>query len=71
MIFIGDYFAIGMVVILSLFFFDDKYYLTRASRYFVGCLIMTAIMICISNVVMDLLYAVVDPRIKLTGGKSK
>ncbi len=36
-----------------------------------GCLIMTAIMICISNVVMDLLYAVVDPRIKLTGGKSK
>lgn len=36
-----------------------------------GCLIMTAILICISNMVMDLLYAVVDPRIKLTGGKAK
>ena len=36
-----------------------------------GCLIMTAIMICISNMVMDLLYAVIDPRIKLTGGRAK
>lgn len=36
----------------------------------IGCLIMTAIVISLSNVVMDILYAVVDPRIRIGGGKS-
>lgn len=31
----------------------------------IGCLIMTAIMISASNMIMDILYAVVDPRIRL------
>jgi len=43
MIFLGDFFAIGLVIVLSLFFFDDKYYLTKSSRYFVGCLVLTAL----------------------------
>ncbi|MBR4861922.1 MAG: ABC transporter permease [Firmicutes bacterium] len=34
----------------------------------IGCLAMTAIAICVSNMVMDILYAIIDPRIKLTGG---
>jgi len=36
----------------------------------IGCLIMTAIVISLSNVVMDILYAVVDPRIRIGGGKN-
>lgn len=35
----------------------------------VGCLIMTAIMISICNMIMDILYALVDPRIRIAGGK--
>jgi len=34
----------------------------------IGCLIMTAIMISICNTIMDILYSVVDPRIRLSGG---
>ena len=37
----------------------------------IGCLIMTAIMICLSNMIMDILYAVIDPRIRLAGGGKK
>ncbi|MBR6585492.1 MAG: ABC transporter permease [Firmicutes bacterium] len=37
----------------------------------IGCLIMTAIAICVSNMVMDILYAIIDPRIKLTGGSNE
>lgn len=37
----------------------------------IGCLIMTAIMISICNAVMDILYSVIDPRIRLSGGGSK
>lgn len=35
----------------------------------IGCLIMTAIVISMANVIMDILYAVVDPRIRIGGGK--
>ena len=35
----------------------------------IGCLIMTAIVISMSNVIMDILYALVDPRIRIGGGK--
>ena len=41
--FIGDYFALGMAGILGLFFFDQKYSLNKASRYFVAFLIMIGI----------------------------
>lgn len=37
----------------------------------IGCLIMTAIMISICNVVMDILYSIIDPRIRLSGGGKK
>lgn len=40
--FIGDYFAIGLVVVLSLFFFDKRYYLTTASKFFMAALGLTA-----------------------------
>ena len=37
----------------------------------IGCLIMTAIIICISNILMDILYSIIDTRIRLTGGGKK
>lgn len=37
----------------------------------IGCLIMTAIMISICNAIMDILYSVIDPRIRLSGGGKK
>ena len=40
--FIGDYFAVALVVILGMFFFDGKHSLNRTSRYFVACLLFTA-----------------------------
>lgn len=46
MIYIGDYFAISLVIILCMFFFDSKTGLRRmsaASKLFVCCLVSTAI----------------------------
>ena len=46
MIFIGDYFALCIVFILCLFFFDSKTsirYMSAASKLFVGCLVSTAL----------------------------
>lgn len=46
MVFVGDYFALGLVIILFIFFFDSKTsirYMSSASRIFVGCLLMTAL----------------------------
>lgn len=40
--FIGDYFALGLIIVLSLFFFDKKYYLTTASKFFMAALGLTA-----------------------------
>jgi len=40
--FIGDYFALGLVMILGLFFFDRKHTLNTASKFFIGSLIFTA-----------------------------
>ena len=37
----------------------------------IGSLIMTAIMISICNAIMDILYSVIDPRIRLSGGGKK
>lgn len=57
MIFIGDYFAIGLVIVLSLFYFDNKYYLTKASKYFVACLILTAMTALTDLLTGSLLHA--------------
>lgn len=35
----------------------------------IGCLIMTAFFISFMNVIMDIIYALIDPRIRLSGGK--
>ena len=36
----------------------------------IGCLIMTALFISVMNMVMDIIYAIVDPRIRFTKGKN-
>ena len=44
--FIGDYFALGLVIILCVFFFDSKTsvrYMSAASKRFICCLITTAL----------------------------
>ncbi|MBQ9942246.1 MAG: EAL domain-containing protein [Christensenellaceae bacterium] len=46
MLFIGDYFALGLVIILFMFFFDSKvsvHYMPVSSKLFVGCLSTTAL----------------------------
>lgn len=46
MIVIGDYFALGLVVILCIFFFDSKVsfrYMPVTSKLFIGCLVTTAL----------------------------
>ena len=74
--FIGDYFAIGLVLVLSLFFFDKRYYISTASKYFMAALGLTAATAAIDlctgtllkafwaplwlNVVVNTLYFVVN-----------
>lgn len=41
-VFIGDYFAVGLVIVLCMFYFERKYFLTQSSKYFVLCLLLTA-----------------------------
>ena len=46
MVFIGDYFAIGLVIVLCMFYFDGKAgprYMSSASKCFVACLVLTAL----------------------------
>ena len=46
MVFIGDYFALGVVIILCMFFFDSKTsirYMSSASKLFIACLVTTAL----------------------------
>ena len=46
MIYLGDYFALGLVIILCIFFFDSKTglrFMPASSKLFVGCLITTAL----------------------------
>ena len=43
---VGDYFALGLVLVLCIFFFDNKIslrYMTAASKIFIFCLISTAL----------------------------
>ena len=44
--FIGDYFALGLVIILCIFFFDSKISvrnMSSASKIFIVCLLLTAL----------------------------
>ena len=44
--FIGDYFALALILILCIFFFDSKTsfrYMASASKFFILCLGMTAL----------------------------
>lgn len=46
MIFLGDYIAIGLVIVLSLFYFERRTnwrYMSTDNRYFVACLFLTAL----------------------------
>lgn len=46
MIFIGDYFALGLVIVLCMFFFDSKIslqYMPKASKLYIACLFSTAL----------------------------
>lgn len=48
--YIGDFFAIGLIIILVMFYFDRKHMWTTSSKYFVAALAFTAI-----NAVTDIL----------------
>ena len=51
MVFLGDYFALGLVIVLCLFYFDGRSrYMSPASKCFIACLVLTAI-----SAVVDLL----------------
>ena len=54
--FIGDFFAIGIVIVLCMFFFDGKHLLTKASRFFVLSLVFTALTAAIDLLTGYLLY---------------
>ena len=44
--FVGDYFALGLIIILCIFFFDSKTsirYMSSASKLFICCLVTTAL----------------------------
>ena len=41
MITIGNYFAFGILLLISMVFFRNKYFLTRASRYYAVCIMLT------------------------------
>ncbi|MBR5534856.1 MAG: GGDEF domain-containing protein [Ruminiclostridium sp.] len=43
MIFLGDYFSIGLVIVLFVFFFDKNHYHTKPSQIFMACLGLTAL----------------------------
>ena len=43
MVFLGDYFALGLVIVLFLFYFDSRgRYISPASKCFIACLVLTA-----------------------------
>ena len=46
MVFLGDYFALGLVIVLCMFYFDGKtssHYMSDASKCFIACLVLTAL----------------------------
>ncbi len=45
MVFICDYFALGLAFVLCLFYFDQNRFLTKASKFFALCLVLTCLTI--------------------------
>ena len=41
--FLGDYFALALIIVLCMFYFDKTHVLNRASKHYVACLIFTAL----------------------------
>ena len=63
MVSVGDYFALGLVIVLTMFFFDTKIgmrYMSAASKLFIGCLFCTAL-----TAITDLLSIALLPRTDL------
>ena len=40
MVFVGDFFAIGLIIVLCMFYFERKHFLSFNSRIFAACLIL-------------------------------
>lgn len=59
--FIGDYFALGLVTVLCMFYFDKKHVLNKPSKYFVACLVLTALTSMLDLVTGSLLYSKAIP----------
>ena len=60
MVFVGDYFAIGLVVVLCMFYFEGKggsRYMSAASKWFVACLVLTALTALTDLISVQLLLA--------------
>ena len=50
MILVGDFFALGLICILCLFYFRNRYFISAESKYYALCLILTAINACVDIV---------------------
>lgn len=58
MVFVGDYFALGLVFVLCMFYFDKKnisHYLSQSSRYFIASLFFTALTALTDLIALQLL----------------
>ena len=56
--FVGDYFALGLIIILCIFFFDSKTsfrYMSSASKLFICCLVTTALTALTDLITLQLL----------------
>ena len=58
---VGDYFTIGLVVMLGMFFFDGKHSLNKASRYFVASLILTGVTAALDIISVTLIEDIAVP----------
>jgi len=57
--FIGDYFSLGLVIVLCIFFFDSKTsvrYMSAASKLFICCLVTTALTAITDLITGQLMY---------------
>ena len=66
MIFIGDYFAFVIVLLLCLFFFDKQQTISKTSRYFIGFLLMTGATAIIDVITGIMNYPVIPMWISYT-----
>ena len=66
MIFVGDYFALGLVFVLCMFYFDKKniaHYVSKSSRLYIACLFFTILTALTDLITLQLLE--LPGRIKL------